>query len=76
MNQSQGHFYLFKEHIPLGHLPDGSECVLYNTHDRLVGLGCDDHAGCDVEVLNLGTGLHALWYVQVHLVSIKVSVVR
>lgn len=68
--------YLLQEDISLGHLPDGSECVLHDTHDRLVCLRGDDLSRCHVNVLHLSSCLHTLRNVQVHLVPVKVSVIR
>ena len=69
------HGFLVNEDVPLGHLPDGGEGVLHNAHDGLVALRGDDLPRRDMDVLNLGSGLHGLRHVEVHLVPVKVSVV-
>ena len=67
--------YPGNEDISLGHLTNSTERVLHNTHDGLVGLGRDDHTRHGRQVVDLGAGLQGLGQVQVHLVSVKVSVV-
>lgn len=42
-----------KEDVPLGKLAHGSEGVLHNTHDRPVGLRCDNHPGHHGQLLDL-----------------------
>lgn len=67
--------YPVQEDIPLGHFPDGCQGVLYNTHDRPVGLRGDDHPGYQGQVRDLSLGFQGLGQVEVHLISIKVSIV-
>ena len=60
------HGFLVNEHVPLGHLPDGGEGVLHNTHDRLVALRSDDLPRRDVDVLHLGH-LAIIRFTKMHL---------
>ena len=73
----QGHHeVLVDEHVPLGHFPDGAERILDNTHDGFIGLRRNDLTRRHVDVLQLRPGLHGLGHVKVHLVSVKISIVR
>lgn len=65
-----------KEDVSLGELAHGGECVLHNTHDRPVALWRDNHARHHGQLLDLGPCLQGLWQVQVHLIPIKVCIVR
>lgn len=70
------HLLLVQEHVSLGHFTDGGQRVLHNTHAGLVGLGGDDLPRSQVDVQNLGSGLHGLGDVQIHLVAVEIRVVR
>ena len=64
------------EAVAEGKLADAAQRVLDDTHDGLVGLRRDDVARDGANVDQLGAGLFRLRHVQVHLVAVKVGVVR
>lgn len=68
--------YLLDEDVSFGELSDSGEGVLYDTHDRFVRLWCDDLTGYHHDLGYLCSGLHWLWHVEVHLVAVKVCIVR
>jgi len=68
--------YLIEERVPSRHLIHGGQRVLHDTHDRTVGLWGDDHTGYRRELTDLSPCLEGLREMKVHLVTIKVSVVR
>ena len=68
--------YPVQEYVPLSHFPDGCQCVLYNAHDWSVSLGGDDHSGNQGQIGDLRLCLQGLRQVEIHLISIKISIVR
>ena len=67
---------LFEECVSFRHLADGAQRVLHDAHDGSVGLRRDDHAGHGCQLSDLGAGLERLGQMEIHLVSVEVSVVR
>lgn len=67
--------YFLDEDISLGELCRGGEGVLYDPHHRAIGLGGKDVTRHHQYLLKLRLRLQALWHVQVHLISVEVSVV-
>lgn len=67
---------LFNEHVSLCHLAAGCEGVLHNPHDRPVALGGHDIPRDHQQLLNFGLCFEALGDVEIHLVSIEISIVR
>mmetsp|Transcript_11451 Transcript_11451/g.22494 ORF Transcript_11451/g.22494 Transcript_11451/m.22494 type:complete len:848 (-) Transcript_11451:1065-3608(-) len=65
-----------KKNVTASHAPRSQKGVLHNTHDRTVTLGGDNHLVHHHVGFCLGTGCQALRHVQVHLITIKISVVR
>jgi len=67
---------LLQKHIAPRHLVDSRQRVLHNTHDGPVGLRCDNHTWDSSQLTDLSPCLQRLSQVQVHLISIEVSIVR
>ena len=46
---------------------------LHNTHNRFVWLGCNNLSRCQMNIKNFSSCFHTLWNVQIHFISIKIS---
>ncbi len=74
-NPTSCYIYLLNENISLGHLGDRGERILHNAHDWSVRLRRENVPGHHQHLLNLRLSLQALRHMQVHLISVKVSIV-
>jgi len=72
--QQQTH--LLEKHITPRHFVNGRQRILHDSHDRSIGLRCHNHAWNSSELTDLRSSFQRLSQVQIHLVTIKVGVVR